>query len=61
MSIVPPGAAPHSYRDIVEPSELPRVAFQGEFGAYGDQAIQQRWHGAATSLPAVSFEQEVGS
>lgn len=59
MSIASTRCAPRSHRDIVEPTELPRVAFQGELGAYGDQAIQQRWHGAATSLPTVSFEQVI--
>lgn len=59
MSIAPTGSAPSSYRDTVESAELPRVAFQGELGAYGDQAIQQRWHGGATSVPAISFEQVI--
>jgi prephenate dehydratase len=35
---------------------LIRVAFQGELGAYGDQAILQRWKGAATPVPSASFE-----
>lgn len=59
MSIASAGSEPRSHRDIVESAESPRVAFQGELGAYGDQAIQQRWHGAAISLPAVSFEQVI--
>jgi prephenate dehydratase len=42
-----------------ESTDLPRVAFQGELGAYGDQAIHQCWRGAATALPSVSFEQVV--
>jgi prephenate dehydratase len=36
-----------------------RVAFQGELGAYGDQAIAQHWHGAATASPSESFEDVV--
>lgn len=32
-----------------------RVAFQGELGAYGDDAIAARWRGRAQSLPAASF------
>ncbi len=33
-----------------------RVAFQGELGAYGDEAIAQHWRGAATSIPSPSFQ-----
>jgi prephenate dehydratase len=36
-----------------------RVAFQGELGAYGDQAIAQCWHGSATAAPSASFEDVV--
>lgn len=32
-----------------------RVAFQGELGAYGDEAITQRWRGDATPVPSVGF------
>lgn len=32
-----------------------RVAFQGDHGAYGDLAIQQRWGGAATSVSHRDF------
>jgi len=35
------------------------VAFQGELGAYGDQAIAQRWRGDAVSTPSASFEHVV--
>lgn len=35
------------------------VAFQGERGAYGDEAIAQHWRGAATAIPSLSFEQVV--
>lgn len=37
----------------------PRVAFQGELGAYGDEAIIQQWHGQATATPSASFEQVI--
>jgi len=37
----------------------PRVAFQGELGAYGDEAIIQQWHGQATAVPSASFEHVV--
>jgi prephenate dehydratase len=39
--------------------EVVRVAFQGELGAYGDQAILERWKGNATAIPVVSFEDVV--
>lgn len=35
------------------------VAFQGELGAYSDQAIAQRWHGKAIATPSASFEHVV--
>jgi prephenate dehydratase len=34
----------------------PRVAFQGERGAYGDIAIELLWHSAAIPLPSWSFD-----
>lgn len=46
----------HTY---VRTSRPTRVSFQGELGAYGDQAIAQRWQGAAIPVPAVSFEKVV--
>lgn len=33
----------------------PRVAYQGEPGAYGEMAIAQEWRGVATALGASSF------
>ena len=36
-----------------------RVAFQGEAGAYGDEAIRRRWNGAAASVPSASFQSVV--
>lgn len=37
----------------------PMVAFQGELGAYGDEAITIRWRGAAVPMPANCFEDVV--
>lgn len=31
------------------------VAFQGELGAYGEEAITQRWRGAASPVPSIGF------
>jgi prephenate dehydratase len=39
--------------------EPPRVAFQGELGAYGDEAIRLQWNGAAQAVPAVTFDDVV--
>ena len=36
----------------VVPTVAPRVAFQGEHGAYSDEAIALHWSGAATAVPA---------
>lgn len=36
-----------------------RVAFQGEPGAYGDEAIVQRWAAAAIALPVRTFDDVV--
>jgi prephenate dehydratase len=33
-----------------------RVAFQGEFGAFGEEAIHMLWRGAARPVPATTFE-----
>lgn len=35
------------------------VAFQGELGAYSDEAIAQCWHGAAVPSPSATFEHVV--
>lgn len=35
------------------------VAFQGELGAYGDEAIAQCWQGDAVATPSASFEHVV--
>lgn len=37
------------------PPAMPRVAFQGELGAYGEEAIVQRWRGEATPVPSYTF------
>lgn len=39
----------------VEPA-YPRVAFQGEPGAFGDAMIAERWQGSAEAVPARTFE-----
>jgi prephenate dehydratase len=36
-----------------------RVAFQGELGAFSDEAIARRWNGSATPVPSISFEHVV--
>ena len=38
------------------PRSILRVAFQGELGAYGDQAITQHRGGKAAAVPSASFE-----
>lgn len=35
-----------------EPARAPRVAFQGEQGAYSDEAIALHWGGVASAVPA---------
>jgi len=40
---------------------IPRVAFQGELGAYGDEAIARHWSGAATAVPMRSFDDVVNA
>ena len=53
--------------DILEPESEPapapqrtlerlRVAFQGEFGAFGEEAIHLLWRGAAEPVPKATFE-----
>jgi prephenate dehydratase len=41
------------------PDLLPRVAFQGELGAFSEQAIRQQWPRGATALPCATFEAAV--
>jgi prephenate dehydratase len=38
---------------------LPRVAFQGELGAFSEQAIRQQWPGGAEAVPSASFAEAV--
>jgi len=38
----------------------PRVAYQGEPGAYGEMAIAQEWRGNATALGAPTFAEALG-
>lgn len=55
---------PRVQPDILpEPSPAPqrtlerlRVAFQGEFGAFGEEAIHLLWRGAAEPIPKATFE-----
>jgi prephenate dehydratase len=37
----------------------PRVAYQGEPGAYGETAIAQQWRGSATALGAPTFTEAI--
>lgn len=46
---------------VTVPAAMPRVAFQGELGAYGEEAIVQRWRGQATPVPSYSFGDVVAS
>jgi prephenate dehydratase len=41
------------------PDLLPRVSFQGELGAFSEQAIRQQWPSGATPLPCPSFDAAV--
>lgn len=50
-------AGAQSERNVA--TEPIRVAFQGELGAYGDQAILQHWQNAAIAIPSASFEHVV--
>lgn len=38
---------------------LPRVAFQGELGAFSEQAIRQQWPSGAEAVPSASFTKAV--
>ncbi len=38
----------------------PRVAYQGEPGAYGEMAIAREWRGAATAVAAPTFADAIG-
>lgn len=42
-------------------SDVPRVAFQGERGAFGEEAIALRWGAAAEPVPRPTFEAVVGA
>lgn len=44
---------------VAHPAPLPRVAFQGELGAFSEQAIRQQWPSGATPLPCPSFDAAV--
>ena len=38
----------------------PRVAYQGEPGAYSEMAIGREWRGAATAVSAPTFADTIG-
>ena len=38
----------------------PRVAYQGEPGAYGEMAIAKEWRGAATAVGSPTFSEAIG-
>jgi len=44
---------------VAHPAPLPRVAFQGELGAFSEQAIRQQWPDGAEPLPCASFPDAV--
>lgn len=44
---------------VAHPAPLPRVAFQGELGAFSEQAIRQQWPSGAAPLPCPSFDAAV--
>ena len=44
-----------------EHTPIPRVAFQGTFGAFSEQAIRQQWPGGADALPHHTFDDVVAS
>ncbi len=44
-----------------EHTPIPRVAFQGTFGAFSEQAIRQHWPGGADPLPHHTFADVVAS
>jgi prephenate dehydratase len=51
-------STPH--RDgVPEITDTIRVAFQGELGAYGEEAITQRWNCTAEPVPSATFENVV--
>jgi prephenate dehydratase len=44
-----------------EHTPIPRVAFQGTFGAFSEQAIRQHWPDGADALPHHTFDDVVAS
>lgn len=58
-SVASPAWARADRREPLSHARKPRVAFQGERGAYGDDAIAQRWRMDAIPVPSWSFDDVV--
>lgn len=58
--MTPAGTSPTAQPpSLANATSTVRVAFQGELGAFSDEAIARRWNGSATPVPFVSFESVV--
>src|SRR5687768_11210885 len=53
---MPPESLPEPSPSPQRTLERLRVAFQGEFGAFGEEAIHLLWRGAAEPIPKATFE-----
>jgi prephenate dehydratase len=53
---MPPDTLPEPSPSPQRTLERLRVAFQGEFGAFGEEAIHLLWRGAAEPVPKATFE-----
>jgi prephenate dehydratase/chorismate mutase/prephenate dehydratase len=53
---MPPETLPEPSPSPQRTLERLRVAFQGEFGAFGEEAIHLLWRGAAKPIPKATFE-----
>ena len=45
--------------ETVTESDSPRVAFQGELGAFSEMAIRQQWPSGAVAVPCLTFPEAV--